>query len=63
MTGADSDDGEVEPPRTFVEPFLEGERAVRDVLDDLKADLLVGDQGRPGARPRIPQSVKYRSTI
>jgi hypothetical protein len=42
MTG-DDDEAEVEPPRTFVEPFLERERAARDVLDELEADLLVGE--------------------
>jgi hypothetical protein len=40
MTG---DDAEVEPPRSFVEPFLARERAAREVLDELSADLLVGE--------------------
>lgn len=42
MTG-DDDQAESEPPRTFVEPFLAREQAARDVLDELEADLLVGE--------------------
>jgi hypothetical protein len=43
MTGDDAEDGGAEPPRTFVEPFLDRERATRDVLEELEADLLVGE--------------------
>jgi len=43
MTEGDDGESEVEPPRTFVEPFLNRERAARDALDELAADLLVGE--------------------
>lgn len=43
MTGDDTADARTDPPGTFVESFLERERAARDVLDELEADLLVGE--------------------
>jgi hypothetical protein len=51
MTGDDAD-AEPEPPRSFVEPFLARERAAREVLDELSADLLMGKPRPSGRRLR-----------